>query len=299
MLRLRGRRTQTPCGVHVARSEALCLNRLPVKPSALSPLPTRGPGEGVHELGWCTRAAEHACRGEALVERVARSEAALDAGPRGMGAYAVALSISWTGVDRPVVLVAAPAGFGKTTLLTQWLAASDASRATAWVTLDSGDNDPVRLWTYVAAALERAGCPLGPDWATFVAANAGEIETRVLPRLLTALASMPEDVVIVLDDFHFVREQACHDQVGFLVEHLPPQCHVLIATRCRPRSAPRSPAGQWPARRDPCRRPRVQRGRGDRSPGAATGPAVPSPRCRARGPHGGMAGGSVPRHACP
>ena len=85
---------------------------------------------------------------------------------------------------RPVVLVAAPAGFGKTTLLTQWLATGDASRATAWVTLDSGDDDPVRLWTYVAAALERAGCPLGPDWATFVAANAGEIETRVLPRLL-------------------------------------------------------------------------------------------------------------------
>ena len=105
---------------------------------------------------------------------------------------------------RPVVLVAAPAGFGKTTLLTQWLASSDGPRATAWVTVDPGDDDPVRLWTYVAAALERAGCPLGPDTATFVAANAGEIETRVLPRMLTALAAMPEDVVIVLDDFHFV-----------------------------------------------------------------------------------------------
>ena len=133
---------------------------------------------------------------------------------------------------RPVVLVAAPAGFGKTTLLTQWT--SQMGRATAWVTLDPGDDDPVRLWTYLATALERAGCPLGPDTASFVAANAGEIETRVLPRLLAGLAAMHEDVVIVLDDFHFVREQACHDQVGFLVEHLPPHCHVLIATRADP-----------------------------------------------------------------
>ncbi len=135
---------------------------------------------------------------------------------------------------RPVVLVAAPAGFGKTTLLTQWLATSPVSRATAWVTLDQGDNDPVRLWTYLAAALERAGCPLPPETARFVAANAGEIVTRVLPGLLAALAAMPEDTVIVLDDFHFVREQACHEQVGFLIEHLPPGCHVLIATRADP-----------------------------------------------------------------
>src|SRR5687768_14905784 len=71
--------------------------------------------------------------------------------------------------ERPVVLVAAPAGFGKTTLLAQWT--SRASRATAWVTLDSGDDDPVRLWTYVTVALERAGCQLGPDPATFVASN--------------------------------------------------------------------------------------------------------------------------------
>ena len=134
--------------------------------------------------------------------------------------------------DRPVVLVAAPAGFGKTTLLAQWTSRLD--RAIAWVTLDPGDDDPVRLWTYVAAALERAGCPVGPDSASLVASNAGEIETRVLPRLLTALAAMPEETVIVLDDFHFVRSKAVYEQVGFLVEHLPPRSHVLISTRSDP-----------------------------------------------------------------
>ena len=136
--------------------------------------------------------------------------------------------------DRPVVLVAAPAGFGKTTLLAQWLASSPVPRTTAWVTLDPADEDPVRLWTYLATALERAGCPLGSDPAAFVAANAGEIETRVLPWLLNALSAVPDDVVIVLDDFHFVREQACHDQMAFLVEHLPPHCHLVIATRSDP-----------------------------------------------------------------
>jgi LuxR family maltose regulon positive regulatory protein len=135
--------------------------------------------------------------------------------------------------DRPVVLVAAPAGFGKTTLLAQWLASSPVPRTTAWVTLDPADEDPVRLWTYLATALERAGCPLGPDPAAFVAANGAAIETRVLPWLLSSMAAMPE-AVIVLDDFHFVREQACHDQVAFLVEHLPPHCHVVIATRSDP-----------------------------------------------------------------
>ena len=194
------------------------------------------------------------------------------------------------------MLVAAPAGFGKTTLLTQWLATGDASRATAWVTLDPGDDDPVRLWTYVAAALERAGCPLGPDSASFVAANAGEIETRVLPRLLAALASMSGEVVIVLDDFHFVREQACHDQVGFLVEHLPPQSHVLIATRADPglrlgRLRASGRLGEIRAA-DLAFSP----GRGGRSPRRGNRSAVRSARCRARGPHGGMAGGSLPRH---
>ena len=133
----------------------------------------------------------------------------------------------------------------------------------------------MRLWTYLATALERAGCPLGTDLAAFVAANAGEIETRVLPRLVNALAAVPDDVVIVLDDFHFVREQACHDQVGFLVDHLPPQCHLVIATRADP-GLRSGGCGQWPARRDACSRSRLQRRRGDRSADAAGGPTVQS-----------------------
>ena len=71
---------------------------------------------------------------------------------------------------RPISLVAAPAGFGKTTLVAQWLKSRrPAATSAAWVSLDAGDNDPGRLWSNVAAALERAGCVLGHDVATFIA----------------------------------------------------------------------------------------------------------------------------------
>ncbi len=133
----------------------------------------------------------------------------------------------------PVTLIAAPAGYGKTTLLAQWLATVSQASA-AWVSLDSGDNDPGRLWMHVAAALERAGCVVATDLVAFMAANSGELMTGVLPRIVNALAAMPDDVMILLDDFHFVREAACHDQVEFLIEHLPPRAHLMISTRADP-----------------------------------------------------------------
>ena len=133
-----------------------------------------------------------------------------------------------------MVLVAAPAGFGKTTLVTQWLAGNRGPRATAWVSLDPHDNDPVLLWTHVAQALERVGCRPKDDVATFTAAHDGEVLAGVLPRLLEAMADMQEELVILLDDFHVLRDAACHAQVEFLVEHLPPQAHLMILTRADP-----------------------------------------------------------------
>ena len=133
-----------------------------------------------------------------------------------------------------VILVAAPAGYGKSTLVAQWLASDRRTPAAAWVSLDSGDNDPGRLWTHVAAALERAGCVLADDLAAFMAANSGDVMTYVLPTLVNALAAMREDIVILLDDFHFVNDPACHDQVEFFIEHLPRQAHLLISTRADP-----------------------------------------------------------------
>jgi len=136
-------------------------------------------------------------------------------------------------VERPMVLVAAPAGFGKTTLVTQWLA-GDRTRQAAWVSLDNRDNDPVRLWTHVAMALERVECRPKDDVTGFMGAHDGEVIAGVLPRLLEAMADLQEDLVIVLDDFHVLQDVACHTQVEFLVEHLPARAHLVILTRADP-----------------------------------------------------------------
>jgi LuxR family maltose regulon positive regulatory protein len=133
-----------------------------------------------------------------------------------------------------VALVAAPAGYGKTTLVAQWLAGKHDPRATAWVSLDSGDNDPGRLWTHVATALERAGCSLAPEVVRLVSTATGGAVESLLARMVNALAAMPHDVVILLDDFHCVHERACHDQFEFLVENLPSQAHLVIITRADP-----------------------------------------------------------------
>ena len=137
------------------------------------------------------------------------------------------------GTRRPVVLVSAPAGYGKTTLVAQWLAERLGSRAAAWVALDEGDNDPARLWTHVTIALERAGCVLPADLTDPVAGEDVEV-VGVLRKLLVVMASMPDDIIILLDDFQCLTNPVCHEQVGLLVENLPRQVHLVIATRSDP-----------------------------------------------------------------
>ena len=135
----------------------------------------------------------------------------------------------------PVVLISAAAGYGKTTAVAQWLAGRESDRDTAWVSLDAADNDPGRLWTHVATALDRIGCDLGVDTVErFVATNINNLRDRVLPRIVTALAAVPDDVFIFLDNFHFVSDAECHSQVEFLIENLPPRAHLVIITRADP-----------------------------------------------------------------
>ena len=136
-------------------------------------------------------------------------------------------------VHHPVTLVAAPAGFGKTTLVAQWVTSSRAPSFAAWLTLDADDNDPLRLWTHVAMALERAGCPVERDVATLLT-DGGDVMGTVLPRLLNAMAAMPDHLVLVLDDFRFVDAPACGEQVEFLIQHLPHQVHLILVTRADP-----------------------------------------------------------------
>jgi LuxR family maltose regulon positive regulatory protein len=124
-------------------------------------------------------------------------------------------------VLRPVVLVAAPAGFGKTTLITQWLADDSVPATSAWVSLDGRDDDPDRLLTHVSLALELAGCrPPG--------------QTGGVTDLLRAMDTFGDELVLVLDDFHVLQDPACHRQVELLVQDLPENAHLVISTRADP-----------------------------------------------------------------
>jgi LuxR family maltose regulon positive regulatory protein len=134
-----------------------------------------------------------------------------------------------------LVLVDAPAGFGKTTLVAQWRSSTTEIRPFAWVSLDRGDDDPGRLWWYVVCALQRS-CPGfdGGDILRTLRVQVPDITGEVLPLLLNDLAAIPEPVVLVLDDYHVIKERRCHDQLAFLLQHLPAAAQLVLITRADP-----------------------------------------------------------------
>ncbi len=131
-----------------------------------------------------------------------------------------------------LTLIAAPAGWGKTTLLRAWHA--DSNWPLAWVSLDASDNDPIRFWTYVIAALNTMHPGVGEvPLALLYASPPPPIET-VLTSLLNALIQLPTQTVLVLDDYHHIEAQPIHDALTYLADHLPPNVHLVIASRSDP-----------------------------------------------------------------
>ncbi len=139
------------------------------------------------------------------------------------------------GLRGPVTVLAAPASWGKTTVLSAWQAEAAASgsgtRPVAWVSLDAADNDPVRFWTYVLTALNMVQPGIGDDALALLRAPQPPSIEAILTPLLNALAAAPQDVVLVLDDYHVVESGTVHAAVAFLLDHLPHQLHLVIATR--------------------------------------------------------------------
>ena len=137
---------------------------------------------------------------------------------------------------RKLTLISAPAGFGKTTLLVEWLKGrEDGDRSVAWVSLDEGDNDPVRFLSYLVAALRKT---VGEGFGEGVLAA---LRSPGLPRmeavpgaLINELADLPGEVGVVLDDYHVIDSEAVHEVVSFLLEHLPPNLHLIISSRIDP-----------------------------------------------------------------
>jgi LuxR family maltose regulon positive regulatory protein len=134
-----------------------------------------------------------------------------------------------------LVLVDAPAGFGKTTVVAQWRASTIEDRPFAWISLDRGDDDPARLWLHAVCALQRA-CPEfgGEDLLRALRAQMPDVSGTVLPSLVNELAALRAPVVLVLDDYHMISERSCHDQVAFLLSHLPPAVQLVLVTRADP-----------------------------------------------------------------
>jgi len=138
------------------------------------------------------------------------------------------------GADSALTLVSAPAGFGKTTLLTEWLMdAAAEGRSVAWLSLDQRDNDPALFWTYLVTALRTAGPVVGEGALALLQPPLAPIDA-VLATLLNDLHAVSNDVVLVLDDYHVIDAREVHDGMAFLVEHLPPQIHLVIAGRTDP-----------------------------------------------------------------
>jgi LuxR family transcriptional regulator, maltose regulon positive regulatory protein len=133
------------------------------------------------------------------------------------------------GLHRKLTLISAPAGSGKTTLVGEWVAGVE--RPAAWLSLDEGDNDPTRFLTYLVAALQT----VAPDIGESVLGVLGSPQPPPTESLLTALlnetTTIPDDFVLVLDDYHVVDARAIDDALVFLLEHLPPRMHLVIATR--------------------------------------------------------------------
>ncbi len=136
--------------------------------------------------------------------------------------------------ESALTLVSAPAGFGKTTLLTDWLTAGRSDgRITAWLSLDPSDNDPVLFWSYLIAALRTAAPGVGEGALALLGSTEPPTESFVVT-LLNDLAAVPEAVVVVLDDYHVIEEPQIQVGVAYLVEHLPAQIRVVIASRADP-----------------------------------------------------------------
>jgi LuxR family maltose regulon positive regulatory protein len=128
-----------------------------------------------------------------------------------------------------LTLVSAPAGFGKTTLVSEWVAG--CGRPVAWLSLDAGDSDPSRFLTYLVAALQTVAPGIGEGILTVLQSPEPPPLESTLTALLNEITTIPSAVVLVLDDYHVLDARPVDDALAFLVEHLPPQVHLVIATR--------------------------------------------------------------------
>jgi LuxR family maltose regulon positive regulatory protein len=136
------------------------------------------------------------------------------------------------GLHRKLTLVSAPAGFGKTTLLSE--SVGGCGRPVAWLSLDKGDNDPTRFWAYFIAALQTVRADIGETALAMLRSSQPPPIEAILTTLINEVAEGADAFAFVLDDYHVIEAQPIRSALAFLLDHLPPQMHLVIASRADP-----------------------------------------------------------------
>ena len=136
-------------------------------------------------------------------------------------------------LDFPLMLVSAPAGYGKTTPLSEWTGSLQTSLPVGWLSLEEDDNNPQRFWRYLISAI----CRILPDMDNSFLSSLGSSDTpieAVLTLLINEITNTEKEFVLVLDDYHFIKSQPIHQGVTFFLEHIPPLAHIILSTRIDP-----------------------------------------------------------------
>ena len=133
------------------------------------------------------------------------------------------------GLHRKLTIISAPAGFGKTTVLSEWIPKSP--RCVTWLSLDEEDKDSTRFWTYFIYSLQGLRPDLGNAALALLQSPQAPPITSILTTLINDIATFPDSFATVLDDYHVIDAKPVDDGLTFLLKHLPPQMHLVIASR--------------------------------------------------------------------
>ena len=136
------------------------------------------------------------------------------------------------GQDGKLVLISAPAGFGKTTLLVDWIQGSDNSFS--WLSLEEGDNNLKRFFTYLIAALQQIDDSIGEGILPLLEATGEPPIELLITTLINNIVSVGKKIYLVLDDYHLITNEEIHNAISFMLEHLPPHAHIVISGRVDP-----------------------------------------------------------------
>ena len=136
------------------------------------------------------------------------------------------------GLTRKLTLVSAPAGFGKSTVVTGWLA--ENGNQAAWLSLDEGDNDIVRFWTYLIAAIQTVNPETGAEARQIVSGPQLRSTEPIAISLINDITQLESGLILVLDDYHVIESEKIHAGISYLLEHQPPNLHILLVTRADP-----------------------------------------------------------------